>query len=132
MPQRPWLARLMAAAALAVAVVALALGISAWRARGLVDAGANLVLGILFGRTLAESGLLASMGRRGCAYDNAACESAIASFKTELVHRRSFRSRNAAREEVFRWIEGWYNRLRLHSANGFLAPVAWENARHAA
>ena len=44
MPQRPWLARLMAAAALAVAVVALALGISAWRARGLVDAGANLVL----------------------------------------------------------------------------------------
>jgi putative transposase len=80
----------------------------------------------VFGRTLAESGLLASMGRRGCAYDNAACESAIASFKTELVHRRSFRSRNAAREEVFRWIEGWYNRRRRHSALGYLSPADFE------
>jgi putative transposase len=80
----------------------------------------------VFGRTLAESGLLASMGRRGCAYDNAACESAIASFKTELVHRRSFRTRNAAREEVFRWIEGWYNRRRRHSALGYLSPADFE------
>ena len=80
----------------------------------------------IFGRTLAESGLVASMGRRGCAYDNAACESAIASFKTELVHRRSFRSRNAAREEVFRWIEGWYNRRRRHSALGYLSPADFE------
>jgi putative transposase len=80
----------------------------------------------VFGRTLAESGLVASMGARGCAYDNAACESAIASFKTELVHRRSFRSRNAAREEVFRWIEGWYNRRRRHSALGYLSPADFE------
>jgi putative transposase len=80
----------------------------------------------IFGRTLAESGLVASMGRRGCAYDNAACESAIASFKTELVHRRSFRSRNAAREEVFRWIEGWYNRRRRHSALGYISPADFE------
>jgi putative transposase len=77
----------------------------------------------IFGRTLAESGLVASMGRRGSALDNAAAESAIASFKTELVHRRSFRSRNAAREEVFRWIEGWYNARRRHSALGYLSPA---------
>ncbi|HEX7787482.1 MAG TPA: tetratricopeptide repeat protein [Methylomirabilota bacterium] len=44
MQSRPWLARFMAAAALVVAVVALALGVSAWRARGLIDAGATLVL----------------------------------------------------------------------------------------
>ena len=44
MHSRPWLARSMAAAALVVAVVALALGVSAWRARGLIDAGATLVL----------------------------------------------------------------------------------------
>ena len=80
----------------------------------------------IFGRTLAESGLVASMGRRGSALDNAACESAIASFKTELVHRRSFRSRDAAREEVFRWIEGWYNRRRRHSALGYLSPADFE------
>ena len=80
----------------------------------------------IFGRTLAESGLVASMGRRGSALDNAAAESAIASFKTEFVHRRSFRSRNAAREQIFRWIEGWYNARRRHSSLGYLSPAAYE------
>jgi putative transposase len=80
----------------------------------------------IFGRTLAESGLVASMGRVGSALDNAACESAIASFKTEFVHRRSFRSRNAAREQVFHWIEGWYNARRRHSSLGYLSPVDYE------
>ena len=80
----------------------------------------------IFGRTLAESGLVASMGRKGSALDNAACESAIASFKTEFVHRRSFRSRNAAREQIFRWIEGWYNARRRHSSLGYLSPADYE------
>ena len=84
----------------------------------------------IFGRTLAESGLVASMGRRGSALDNAACESAIASFKTEFVHRRSFKSRDGAREQIFRWIEGWYNARRRHSALGYLSPVDFEE-RHA-
>ena len=44
MPTRPWLARLLAAVALVATVVALGLGVSAWRARGLVDSGAGLVL----------------------------------------------------------------------------------------
>lgn len=44
MHPRPWLARLLAAVALVATVVALALGVSAWRARGLVEAGASLVL----------------------------------------------------------------------------------------
>lgn len=81
---------------------------------------------MVFGRTLAESGLVASMSRRGSALDNAAAESAIASFKTELVHRRSFRSRDEAREQIFRWIEGWYNARRRHSALGYLSPADFE------
>lgn len=80
----------------------------------------------IFGRTLAETGLAQSMGRRGSALDNAACESAIASFKCELVHRRSFRSRDGARAECFRWIEGWYNARRRHSALGYLSPADFE------
>jgi putative transposase len=84
----------------------------------------------IFGRTLTESGLVASMGRRGSALDNAACASAIASFKTEFVHRRSFRSRNQAREQIFRWIEGWYNARRRHSSLGYLSPTDFE-ALHA-
>jgi putative transposase len=84
----------------------------------------------IFGRTLRETGLVQSMGRRGCALDNAACESAIASFKCELVHRRSFRSRDGARGECFTWIEGWYNARRRHSSLGYLSPADFEAAYH--
>src|SRR5689334_25075291 len=66
----------------------------------------------LFGQTLRESGLVPSMGRRGSALENAACRSVMATFKSEYVHRRSFRTRGGAREGIFRWIEGWYNPRR--------------------
>ncbi len=84
----------------------------------------------MYGRTLRESGLAQSMGRRGSALDNAACESVMATFKTELVHRRSFQTRDQAREHVFRWIEGWYNTRRRHSSLGYQSPEDYE-ARHA-
>lgn len=84
----------------------------------------------VYGRTLRESGLVQSMGRCGSALDNAACESVMATFKTELVHRRSFHTRDQAREHVFRWIEGWYNARRRHSSLGYLSPADYE-ALHA-
>ncbi len=80
----------------------------------------------MYGRTLRESGLVQSMGRCGSALDNAACESVMATFKTELVHRRSLRTRDQARERVFRWIEGWYNPRRRHSSLGYLSPADYE------
>jgi putative transposase len=80
----------------------------------------------VYGRTLRESGLVQSMGRCGSALDNAACESVMATFKTELVHRRSFQTRDQAREQVFRWIEGWYNARRRHSSLGYLSPTDYE------
>jgi putative transposase len=116
---------------LEAALVVDALGMAATRRRpepGAIhhsDRGSQYA-STIFGRTLAESGLVASMGRRGSALDNAAAESAIASFKTEFVHRRSFRSRNAAREQIFRWIEGWYNARRRHSSLGYLSPADYE------
>src|SRR5206468_1627200 len=48
---------------------------------------------LAFGTTLRESGLVASMSRRGAAYDNAACESVISTIKNELIRRRSWTSR---------------------------------------
>jgi putative transposase len=84
----------------------------------------------IFGRTLRESGLVQSMGARGSALDNAACESVIATFKTELVHRRSFRTRDEARCQIVAWIEGWYNARRRHSSLGYLSPNDFEQ-RHA-
>lgn len=81
---------------------------------------------LAFGRTLRDSGILASMGSRGDAFDNAACESFMASFKTELVKRQTFKTRGEARLAVFSYIEGFYNPERRHSALGYRSPVEYE------
>lgn len=81
---------------------------------------------LMLGRTLRESGILASMGSTGDAYDNAPTESFMATIKTELIHRRTFKTRNEARLAVFRYIEGFYNPQRRHSSLGYLSPLEFE------
>jgi putative transposase len=82
---------------------------------------------LAFGKTLRDSGLVASMGRRGDAYDNAACESFISTIKNELIKRRSWTSRDQARLAVFSYIETFYNPRRRHSALGYRSPIEFEN-----
>lgn len=72
-------------------------------------------------------GIIASMSRKGNCYDNAHVESFFHSLKTELVYRRNFKTREEAKREIFQWIETWYNRQRLHSALGYVAPEQYEN-----
>ena len=72
------------------------------------------------------------MGRRGDAYDNAACESVISTIKNELIKRRSWTSRDQARLAVFSYIETFYNPRRRHSALGHLTPVGFESLHTAA
>jgi putative transposase len=81
------------------------------------------------GRTLREAGITQSMGSRGDAYDNALAESFMATLKTELVDRRSWPTRHAARTAIYDYIEAWYNPRRRHSALGYLSPAAFER-RH--
>lgn len=66
------------------------------------------------------------MGSVGDCYDNALCESYFATLECELIDRSTFRSHSAARIAIFRFIEGWYNPLRRHSALGQLSPVNFE------
>jgi putative transposase len=73
-------------------------------------------------------GLRRSMGRIGSCLDNAVAESWFASLKVELVDRQHYRTRAEARASVFAWIH-WYNQRRLHSTNGYLPPLEWEQ-RH--
>ncbi len=81
---------------------------------------------LALGRTLREAGLLASMGARGDAFDNAACESFISTLKNELINRRSWKSRDQAKLAVFAYIETFYNPRRRHSALAYRSPVAFE------
>jgi putative transposase len=84
---------------------------------------------LAFGRTLRDSGLLASMGRRGDAYDNAPIESVISTIKNELVTRSRFKTRDQARLAVFDYIETFYNPRRLHSSLGHRSPDDYERSR---
>jgi len=59
-----------------------------------------------------------SMSRKGNCWDNAVAESFFKSLKVEWVYRYQYQTRSQAELSVFKWIETWYNRKRLHSALG--------------
>jgi len=75
---------------------------------------------------LKAHGLMTSMSRKGCCYDNAAVEAFFSTLKIECVYRGRFTTRHQAQREVFDYIEGFYNRQRRHSALGYLAPAEFE------
>jgi transposase InsO family protein len=75
---------------------------------------------------LAEHGAVASMSRKANCYDNAAMESFWSTLKHELVYRRRFATREQARTAIFDYIEGFYNRSRMHSALGYKSPLDYE------
>jgi transposase InsO family protein len=76
-------------------------------------------------QTLADHGVLASVGSVGDAYDNALAESFVDSFKTELIADRVWRSRSQLELAVFEYL-GWFNSARLHQALGDRPPAEFE------
>lgn len=66
------------------------------------------------------------MSRRGNCWDNAPVESFFSTLKMELIHERAYATRQQARAEIFKFIEVWYNRQRLHSSLGYLSPADYE------
>lgn len=71
-------------------------------------------------------GVVQSMGRVGCALDNAAAEAFNSTLKVEFVHRHRFTTRAEARIKVATWIADFYNTSRRHTANDGLAPITFE------
>jgi transposase InsO family protein len=49
--------------------------------------------------------------------------------KTELVYRHSWPTRESVRTAIFEYLEGFYNRYRLHSALGYRSPTDFEEGR---
>lgn len=74
--------------------------------------------------------LEASMSRRGNCYDNAVAESFFHLLKTERIRRKTYASRLEARQDVFDYIEMFYNPKRKHGNNGMLSPVNYEKQQN--
>jgi putative transposase len=66
------------------------------------------------------------MSRRGNCHDNAVAESFFQLLKRERIRRRNYPTRDAARQDVFEYIELFYNPKRKHTNNGMLSPVDYE------
>jgi len=75
---------------------------------------------------LKEQGIAISMSRKGNPWDNAACESFIKTLKYEEVYRNEYRDLADARASIQQFLEGIYNRKRLHSALGYVPPAEFE------
>lgn len=82
-------------------------------------------------RILADNHMICSMSRKGNCYDNAWAESFNATVKMECVYQHHFKTRDEARQTLFKYIEVFYNRCRLHSATDYLTPIEYENRRAA-
>jgi len=79
-----------------------------------------------FQRLMVDNGVVCSMSRSGNVWDNAAMESFFSSLKTERIDRRTYRTRDEAKADVFDYIERFYNPKRRHSTIGYLSPMEFE------
>lgn len=85
------------------------------------DRGSNY-MSAQFADTLKSHSLRRSAGRTGICFDNAMAESFFGTLKNERVSRVTYMNREAARQDITRYIEFWYNHRRLHSALGYRPP----------
>ena len=85
-----------------------------------------------FQRLMADNGVTCSMSRAGNVWDNAAMESFFSSLKTERTARKTYRTRDQAKADVFDYIERFYNPKRRHSTLGYVSPIEFENQRRLA
>ena len=79
-----------------------------------------------FQRCLDSHGIVQSVSRPGTPLDNAVAESFFKTLKRELVKERSYGTRDEAKQDIFKYIELYYNRVRMHSTLGYMSPVEYE------
>ncbi len=81
-----------------------------------------------FSKLVRGAGGKQSMSATGCCYDNAITESFFGTLKTELVHHCRCETRAMAKRSIFSYIEGFYNRTRMHSSIGYMSPDEFEQS----
>ena len=80
---------------------------------------------------LTEHGIQASLSGTGNCYDNACIEAFHSILKKELIYRKSYESIEEVEKDLFKYIEGFYNSRRVHSALGYLSPNEYERQCYA-
>jgi transposase InsO family protein len=80
-------------------------------------------------QVLNDNNICCSMSRKGNCYDNAVLESFFATLKQELVYHHIYQDRKEAKQDIFEYIQVWYNRKRSHSSLGFLSPEEFEHKK---
>jgi transposase InsO family protein len=86
----------------------------------------RLYAGDDYRQLMAQHGLIPSMSRHKDCWDNAVAESFFATLKNELLWGRDYHTRDQARQDIFEYIEVFYNRQRSHQTLGYRSPVAFE------
>lgn len=96
--------------------------------RGLIhhtDRGSTYTAG-LYRAAVKAYGMLESMSRKGNCWDNSVAESTFSTIKTELLQDLSPEDIHELQQQLFPYIEGFYNRIRLHSSLGYMTPSEME------
>lgn len=88
------------------------------------DRGSQYV-SIRYTERLAEAGIEPSVGSKGDSYDNALAETINGLYKAELIHRQSWKNREAVELATLRWVH-WFNHQRLLSSIGYIPPAEAE------
>ncbi len=92
------------------------------------DRGSQYAAGA-YQQLLTTHGITASMSRKGNCWDNACVESFFGTLKRELVYQRQYATRGEATQDIFEYIEVFYNRNRRHSMLGYQSPAEYEAQR---
>lgn len=79
-------------------------------------------------KMLREAGITISMSGKGNCYDNAMVETFFKTLKSDLIWRTAFVSRAEANDAIERYIDGFYNPRRRHSAINYMSPMQFEKA----
>jgi putative transposase len=75
---------------------------------------------------LEQYGMVSSMSRKGNCYDNACIESYHSVLKRELVYLTKFKTKQEAKQQIYWYLEFFYNRKRIHSYLNYLSPHRFE------
>ena len=81
---------------------------------------------VAYRQHLTALGITPSMSRKGNGYDNAVAESFFSTLKNELPHHRTYQTPDEASQDIFVFIEGFYNRQRLHQSLAYVSPLEFE------